>query len=151
MEEEIYKENEEITVFILDTADHKPQATSHITFHLSSLPPRRVIMPRPVRLPTQVGYSIIGIGFGMLAACQLFKLHDIQVEESSLFGYGCHEEESKPIMRGVLHTVACVVCLASMTFQYVAKGSSRHPSDFVMAYFLAQYFASATYHRARYS
>ena len=103
------------------------------------------------RFPTQVGYSLIGGGVGMLMACQLFALHDIDVPDTSLFGYGCHEEESKPIMRGMLHTVAAVVCFLTMILQYLAVGSTRHPSDFVMAYFGMQYLASAIYHRQRWS
>mmetsp|Transcript_13215 Transcript_13215/g.26964 ORF Transcript_13215/g.26964 Transcript_13215/m.26964 type:complete len:423 (+) Transcript_13215:180-1448(+) len=102
-----------------------------------------------LRLPTQVCYALIGVGLGILAACQLFELHNIEVEEGSMFGYGCHEEESKPIMRGLLHLIACGVCMCTLITSYLLYGSTRHPSDFVMAFFSMQYFASAVFHRHR--
>ncbi|GMI40724.1 hypothetical protein TrCOL_g10094 [Triparma columacea] len=102
-----------------------------------------------IRLPTQVGYALIGVGFGILGACQLFELHNIEIHDSSLFGYGCHEEESKPIMRGLLHLIASVVCMCTLIISYLMYGSTRHPSDFVMAFFSMQYFASAVFHRHR--
>jgi len=101
------------------------------------------------RLPTIVCYCLIGAGIGILAACQLFNLHEIQIGDGALFGYGCHEEESKPMMRGLLHLIACVVCSCTLLISYLLYGSTRHPSDFVMAYFSMQYFASAVYHRHR--
>ena len=36
-----------------------------------------------------------------------------------------------------------------MVLSYLKYGSRRHPSDFVMAFFSMQYFASAIYHRHR--
>ncbi len=102
-----------------------------------------------IRLPTMVGYCLVGVGIGMLAACQLFKLHDIIVPDSSLYGYGCHDEDSKPVMRGLLHTLACIVCFITLLVQKWLYGTTRHPSDFVLAYFGMQYFASGMYHRFR--
>ena len=43
-------------------------------------------MRSPIRLPTVVGYVLIGTGVGILLACQMFKLHDIEVQETSLYG-----------------------------------------------------------------
>ena len=85
----------------------------------------------------------------MLAASQMFGLHNVNIQDESLFGYGCHEEESKPIMRGLLHTICALLCAVTLLIQTLFYGSTRHPSDFVMAYFSLQYFASAMYHRHR--
>lgn len=100
-----------------------------------------------LRLPTIACYCLIGVGLGILAACQIVRHHGMVPAPKDLYGYGCHEEESKPIMRGLLHLIACVVCGGTLTIQTFLKGSTRHPSDFVMAYFAMQYFASAIYHR----
>eukprot|EP00948_MAST-09A_sp_MAST-9A-sp1_P003358 g3358.t1 len=115
-----------------------------------NLETRKAKKPLPyvhTRLPTQVGYALIGLGFGMLVTCQLFHVHSIKVTPESLFGYGCHVEAAKPIMRGWLHTFAALICFVAMCVQYIVKGATRQPSDFVMAYFTAQYFSSAIFHR----
>ena len=79
----------------------------------------------------------------------MFSLHSVSVSESQLFGYSCHDEDGKPIMRGLLHAISCVVCISAMGLSWLKYGSRRHPSDFVMAFFSMQYFASAVYHRHR--
>jgi len=100
--------------------------------------------------PTFMCYVMIGIGVGMLMAAQTFSLHDINPTENNLFRYHMHEDEAKPVMRGLLHSITSVVCCLTLSANTIFKWSEgRHPSDFVMCYFLFQYFASAIYHRQR--
>ena len=99
-----------------------------------------------LRLPTFVCYVLIGVGLGMCVAIQTITLHQIPIPDSSLFRYHMHEDENKPIMRGLLHTISAFLSLVTLAVSTLTN-RHRHPSDFVMAYFCCQYFASAVYHR----
>ena len=79
-----------------------------------------------VRLPTFVGYALVGCGIGILSGSQLFKLHGVTVDREVLFGYGCHEEEPKVRdARGI----NCLIRMSlSMCHYFAASGRPCRPS-----------------------
>ena len=76
-----------------------------------------------LRLPTFVCYVLIGVGLGMCVAIQTITLHQIPIPDSSLFRYHMHEDENKPIMRGLLHTISAFLSLVTLA---VSTLTNRH-------------------------